>query len=383
MQENSSVYNHDSLSSNWMSSHKWYLEILGALIMSKTKAIFHLAIILLLVGGFFCFSQWRTAFYIAAATLAVMLVWQIVRALNPIYCLRKEESRITWSQIVLLASMGGWLLVVIKVLDINKDSPSYIIISVIGVVLGWIFQDTIKSVVAFFYLRANNLLRIGDWIEVDSRGIDGFVKGVSLTTVTLENWDNTTSAFPTYILHSEHFKNYQKILEGKTHGRRMLKTFIIDTGWIHTVSEGDMDRLEGIKNMTEECKAFLKWYVEDQKKDKNRDSVLNIELYRQYIYHYLMHHPHVSHEPRLVVRWLEQVHEGMPLQIYVFITDCSLAPFEWQQSQIIEHIIEALAWFNLKLYQSASGYDASNCNVNMAAEEADYRIKLKSNGEIP
>ena len=135
MQENSSVYNHDSLSSNWMSSHKWYLEILGALIMSKAKAIFHLAIILLLIGGFFCFSQWRTAFYIAAATLAVMLVWQIVSALNPIYCLRKEESRITWSQIVLLAAMGGWLLVVIKVLGINKESPSYIIVSVIGLIV--------------------------------------------------------------------------------------------------------------------------------------------------------------------------------------------------------------------------------------------------------
>ena len=382
MQENSSVYNHDSLSSNWMSSHKWYLEILGALIMSKTKAIFHLAIILLLIGGFFCFSQWRTAFYIAAATLAVMLVWQIVRALNPIYCLRKEESRITWSQIVLLAAMGGWLLVVIKVLGINKESPSYIIVSVIGVVLGWIFQDTIKSVVAFFYLRANNLLSIGDWIEVDSRGIDGVVKGVSLTTVTMENWDNTTSAFPTYILHSEHFKNYQKILDGKTHGRRMLKTFIIDTGWIHTMTDAEMERLESIKNIGEERLAFIKWYVDDQKKDKNRDSVLNIELYRQYIYHYLMHHSHVSHEPRLVVRWLEQVPEGVPLQIYVFITDCSLASFEWQQSQIIEHIIEALAWFNLKLYQSASGYDASNCNVKMAATEADYRIKLNSNGEI-
>lgn len=95
-----------------------------------------------------------------------------------------------------------------------------------------------------------------------------------------------------------------------------------------------------------------------------------------------MHHPHISHEPRLIVRWLEQVPEGLPLQVYVFITDCSLAPFEHQQSMIIEHIIEALAWFNLQLYQSASGYDASNCNINMADKEANYRRKTKDNGEI-
>ena len=95
-----------------------------------------------------------------------------------------------------------------------------------------------------------------------------------------------------------------------------------------------------------------------------------------------MRHPHVSHEPRLIVRWLEQVPEGMPLQVYAFITDSSLASFEWQQSQIIEHIIEALAWFDLQLYQSVSGYDASNCNVNIEEKRTDYRRKVKTNGEI-
>lgn len=95
-----------------------------------------------------------------------------------------------------------------------------------------------------------------------------------------------------------------------------------------------------------------------------------------------MHHPHVSHEPRLIVRWLEQMPEGIPLQIYVFITDCNLAAFEWQQSQIIEHAIEALAWFNLQLYQSASGYDVGNCNVKIADKGADYRRKLTKNGKI-
>lgn len=80
---------------------------------------------------------------------------------------------------------------------------------------GWIFQDTIRSVVAFFYLRLNGLLKIDDWIEVKAHGIDGVVRGISLTTVVIENWDNGTSSFPTHILQSENFKNYQKILAGK------------------------------------------------------------------------------------------------------------------------------------------------------------------------
>lgn len=372
---------HNSLSSNWMSSHQWFLEILGAMIISKVKAIVHLMILLLIVGVFFFTPGWRNLCYFAAATLGVVMVWEVVRTLNPIYCLRKEESRITWSQIFLLVSLGGWILVVIRILNINQKSPSYIIISVVGVVLGWIFQDTIKSVVAFFYLRANNLLRIGDWIEVTSHGIDGYVKRITLTTVTLENWDTTTSAFPTYILHSEHFKNYQHMLEGKTHGRMMLKTFIIDTGWIHTMSAEEIDKLKSIDNLAEDKKRHLDWFLSNLSQQQ-RHSVLNIELYRQYLYHWLMHHPHISHEPRLIVRWLEQVPDGMPLQIYVFITDTTLAAFEWQQAQIMEHAIEALAWFNLKLYQTASGYDASNCNVSMHHEGVNYRRNIDDHGEI-
>lgn len=371
--------NHNSLSSNWMSSQKWYLEILGALILSKVKAMVNILIALALIGGIIFYKQGREALYLAAATLAVLIVWHVVRVLNPIYCLRKKETRITWSQIFLLLPFGGWLLVLIGVLNVNKNSPSYIIVSVIGVVLGWIFQDTIKSVVAFFYLRANDLLKIGDWIEVPSRGIDGMVKSITLTTVRIENWDTTTSAFPIYILHSEHFKNYQKMLEGKTHGRQMKKTFIIDTGWIHTMSMEELDKLYGImQTISPEKKEFLEWFANKHAKP----GVMNIELYRQYIYHWLMHHKHVSHEPRLIVRWLEQVPEGMPLQIYAFITDCSLASFEWQQSQIIEHVIETLAWFNLQLYQAASGYDASNSNIMLVKEKANYRRDFKNNGEI-
>lgn len=404
---------HTSLSSNWMSSKKWYLQILGALISSKTKiialplALMSIALLIAAAFNYFpellrtiggmeyphyllgkvCGSEHlpllKQLILFAAATLIVIIVWHVVRTLTPIYCLLKAESRITYSQIALLASFGIWLICTVMIFNIgsgSNDNPSHsVIIAIIGAVLSWIFADTIKSVVAFFYLRANNLLKIGDWIQAPSHGIDGVVKQITLTTVTLENWDTTKSSFPTYILHSGHFKNNQDMLDGKTYGRRMMKTFIIDTGWIHTMSDEDINKLKGISNLDAEKKEFLNWFLSNQ---TTKASVLNIELYRQYVYHWLMHHPHISHEPRLVVRWLEQVPEGLPLQVYAFITDSSLAPYEWQQSQIIEHIIEALAWFHLQLYQSASGYDASNCNVNMMETEANYRRKIKDNGEI-
>ena len=44
--------------------------------------------------------------------------------------------------------------------------------AVIGGVLGWIFQDTIKGVFAFIYLRMNSLLHIGDWIELPKHDVE-------------------------------------------------------------------------------------------------------------------------------------------------------------------------------------------------------------------
>ena len=71
----------------------------------------------------------------------------------------------------------------------------------------------------------------------------------------------------------------------------------------------------------------------------------------------------------------------MPLQVYVFITDGGAAAFEWQQSLIVEHIIESLDWFGLRLYQSPSAYDVGNSNIYLTNESATY-IKEINNGKL-
>lgn len=352
---------------------KWYLAILNILVISLCVVVGFL-----LLARVFCEYRQFHFFRITTFTLSVTLLWRVsvvVQKLNTIFCLRKQETRITWSQIILLIVIGLFVISLVEFLNPQKDSPEATMLGGAGLVLGWIFQDTIKSVAAFFYLRANGLLKIGDWIEVEPQGIDGIVKRVSLTTVTLENWDTTTSAFPTFILHSQHFKNNQKMMDGKTQGRQMQKTFIFDTGWIQYLKGEELDTLKKrIAKYNPSMTAFYDYYIEKLREEKvEADKILNIQIFRHYIYHWLMQHEHISHEPRLIVRWLEQKNEGLPLQIYAFITDSYLAPFEWQQSQIIEHIVESMAWFNLQLYQSASGYDASNSNITMVNEQADYK----------
>ena len=286
----------------------------------------------------------------------------VITNLNKLYSLRKQESRITISQIILLAIFGICLTSIVFALGIKKDDNSFIIVSTFGAVLGWIFQDTIKSVAAFFYLRANGLLKIGDWIEVKSHSINGIVRSITLTTVQIENWDTTTSAFPVYILHAEHFKNNQRMLAGKTHGRQMARTFIIDTGWIHPLSDEEAIYLRNNLN-TDVC----------FKLSAIKKGELNIHAFRRYLYHWLMQHTHVCQQPRLFVTWKEQTKEGLPLHIHIFINDTKWEAFEWQQSEITEHVIQSLEMFNLQLYQSPSGYDASNSNIHLTEVEANYR----------
>lgn len=359
-----------------LSSKKCHRLIFGALIKTRYERII---ISIALVTPFAAYVLWRTGWVllskimiVSLASLILWCVWFVTKTLNEIFSLRKQETHITWSQIVLLAAFGFWIVVLVCCINLKKDNPAdTAIVGVFGAVLGWIFQDTIKSVAAFFYLRANGLLQIGDLITVPSRNIEGFVRTISLTTVTIENWDTSTSAFPTYILHAEHFKNSQRMIKGKTLGRLMQKTFIIDSGWIHPLTTNDVKRLH---QHLDTDRIFKQQEVVSDK--------LNIEVFRLYIYHWLMNNPHVSQQPRLIVRWLEQTSEGIPLQLFVYLTDTMLDAFEWQQSQIMEHVVKALGWFDLQLYQSPSGYDASNSNIYLTQQTADYHKKNEENAKL-
>lgn len=357
--------------SHYCMSGKWYVfQIIGAVLKSYWCIIFMTLLLFLIIlqipkvatricdGNYLPPSSICSKIVIiAVCSIFFGLTAYVMTNLNKLYSLRKQETRITISQIILLTTFGICLTIIVYCLGIKQNDNGFIIITTFGAVLSWIFQDTIKSVVAFFYLRANGLLNIGDWIEVSYHGINGIVRSITLTTVQIENWDTTTSAFPVYILHAQHFKNNQRMLEGRTHGRLMSKSFIIDTGWIHTVSEEDA---KIIKKNIDTHDFFI------------QPGELNIHLFRRYIYHWLMQNPHICQQPRLFVAWKEQTNEGLPLQIYAFINDTKWEAYEWQQSAIIEHVIQALNLFNLQLYQSPSGYDASNSSIHLTDVKANY-----------
>ena len=366
-----------------LASENIWRQIFGAMIQWRSRSIwtFVLLIMPLTIGISFILSPHD---YIPFIEFFVVnfVVWHTImvcRRLKAVLNLRNKDTSVTWCYLTMLAAMGLWLICFVIIFDIRNNGKVAAVLGIFGTLLGWIFQDKIKGVVTFLHLRMHHLLKVGDWIEIDKLGVDGIVQRMTLTSVTLYNWDTTSSTIPMSALQSEHFINLQNMRDGKTYGRRMLKTFIMDTSWFRTLSKEEIDRLqETIGNISntsieEEQDSIMT----NLSRDEIKDGVLNAQLYRLYIHHWLMNHPHVSQQPRLIVRWQEQKEGGMPLQIYAFIIDSSIASFEWQQSQIIEHIIKSMDWFGLRLYQSPSAFDVSNNNVYLTNRPSSYTKEVE------
>ena len=285
-------------------------------------------------------------YYIGSVTAITLLIISTCLTLSDVYSLLKKEEALTRCQITILFAIGLWIIGFLLIFDINQNKPYYLALLIIGSMLGWIYKDTLKGITAFVHLRINHLLKIGDWIQVPKYNVDGEVRRVTLTTVTVYNWDTTTSSLPTSVLHTDHFINVQRMAEGKTYGRQMIKTFYINNKFIHPLSNDEAENIQQ-RLVMNEGPHYLQV-------NEVREGVLNIQLFRLYTYHWLMNHPDVSHKPWVLARWMDPDEHGTPLQIYIYLKKYDLPEFEWSQSQIIEHIIASLDWFGLQLFQSRS-----------------------------
>lgn len=352
----------DSIYRKNISSPRLGRQIVGALIQWRPKHFlaFVLLITPLSVGISMLLSPGELSpmLHLFGLNLVMWLIVKVCKSLTNTFSLNRNENGITGCQIIILTAIGMWIIGFALIFNVQTNAKVASAIGIIGVVMSWIFQDRIKGVAAFLHFRMHHLLNIGDWIQVPSREVDGQVKRVTLTSVTLYNWDTTTSTIPISILQSEHFINLQSMAEGRTYGRLMRKVFVFDTCWIRTITETEAKKLRSAAN---DVSKYLP-------ADEIKAGALNARLYRLYLYHWLMNNPYVSQQPRLMVRWREPKESGMALELYLFLTDSDIPLFEWRQSQIIEHVSTSMQWFGMKLYQRPSSYAVSNANVRLAGK---------------
>ncbi len=217
-----------------------------------------------------------------------------------------------------------------------------------------VFQDTIKGFVGSIQLSVNDMLRIGDWIAVGPA--DGNVLEINLTTVKVQNWDNTITTIPTYTLVSSPFTNWRGMTESG--GRRIARTINID---VNTIRYCTHEMLEKYKHYSlikdyiiqrqEDIEEYNKANEIDTSEIMNGRQQTNLGIFRAYIKAYLNNNPKLNHNLTMMVRQMQPTEFGVPLQIYAFSSDKQWVNYEEIQSDIFDHIISAATMFDLRIYQ--------------------------------
>lgn len=215
-------------------------------------------------------------------------------------------------------------------------------------VISFIFKDTLMGLVAGVQLSANNMLKVGDWIEMPSRGIDGMVEEVSLTTIKVRAWNNTVQTIAPYLLVSEPFYNWQAMRD--TGGRRVKRSINIDMTSVRLMSEDDIEELK--RN-----EAISKAMADIKTTTEEGEAVTNLDLYMRVVNRYIDCHPRVNHTMIAMVRQLQPNEWGLPIELYFFTKDVNWVPYEHLQAEVISYIIALAPHFGIRLYQAPSGQD--------------------------
>jgi len=226
-----------------------------------------------------------------------------------------------------------------------------------------IFKDAILGLVAGFQLSVNNMVMVGDWIEMPGRGADGEVVDVSLTTVKVQNWDKTITTIPTYSLISDSFKNWRGMSESG--GRRIKRSLNIDLRTIQFADESLLKRFKGIRILgpyLEQKLSDIQQHNDDVGDDLaeliNGRRLTNVGTFRAYCLAYLRNHPKIhTNGMTLLVRQLAPNEKGLPIELYAFANDTAWANYEDIQGDIFDHLLSILSEFQLSAFQEPSGAD--------------------------
>jgi miniconductance mechanosensitive channel len=257
------------------------------------------------------------------------------------------------------------ILTTILAVSLLMDKSPLILLSGLGAlsaVLLLIFKDPILGLVAGIQLSANNMLAVGDWLEMPKYGADGDVVDIALTTVKVRNWDKTITTIPTYALISDSFKNWRGMSEAG--GRRIKRSIHVEMSSVCFLSKEQLGELKKAQLLSDYIASTIT-EIEKENIDKKADMTViqngrrmtNVGTFRKYLVSYLKNHPKIHQGMTLIVRQLEPTTFGLPIEIYAFTNTTSWNAYEDIQSDIFDHIIAVLPAFSLRVHESPTGND--------------------------
>ncbi|WP_166839099.1 mechanosensitive ion channel family protein [Rheinheimera pleomorphica] len=302
------------------------------------------------------------AFMVLTVALALSNLLDLV---NSIYE-ERPDAKIRpikgYIQVVKIVIYAVTLILIIAALF---DRSPLILLSGLGAmaaVLMLIFQDTILSLVASVQISSNDVLRVGDWVEMPQLNADGDVIDIALHTVKIQNWDKTITTIPTRRFMTDPFKNWRGMQESG--GRRIKRCILLDQQSVHFLDAEQKKRLGRFKllkdylaSKQQEIDDWNTQLAEEGKEPVNTRRITNIGTFRVYIERYLQSHPGIHQQMTLMARQLPVTADGLPLELYCFTNTTAWLKYESIQSDIFDHLLAILPEFGLRVYQHPSGMD--------------------------
>ncbi len=281
-----------------------------------------------------------------------------------------------------------WIAAVLLVVATLINKSPVLLLSGLGAmtaVLMLVFQDTILSLVASVQLASQDMLRVGDWIEMPSQNADGDVIDIALNVVKVSNWDKTISTIPTHRFITQSYKNWRGMQE--TGGRRIKRALLIDQTSVRFLTDAereDLRRLALIDEYLEEKRQELEQYnakLLDAGKDPiNTRRVTNLGTFRAYITAYLRTNPRIHPTLFQLVRQLAPSETGIPLEIYCFTASVKWADYEQAQADLFDHLLAMIPVFGLRLHQAPTGQDMKEAVAQLVPPRSEGASRLGATG---
>ncbi len=263
----------------------------------------------------------------------------------------------------------------ILILATLMDESPIIFFSGLGAmtaILMLVFQDTILSFVAGVQLTANSLIRVGDWIEMPPFGADGFVIDIALNTVSVQNWDKTITVIPTHKFLQNSFKNWRGMQQSG--GRRIKRAINLDMTSVRFLSTEEITHFrqfqllrDYVDRKVQELEEYNRTHNPDGDSIVNARRLTNLGMLRAYVTEYLRRHPMIHQELTFLVRQLAPGPDGIPLEIYVFVSDVRWAVYEGVQADVFDHMLAMIPEFGLRVFQQPSGADLGGLGQKLEA----------------
>lgn len=305
----------------------------------------------------------RTLALVYALFILVMTFGRILDAMHAysaqISYLRNKPVR-SYMQIIKIIA---WILATICAISLMMNKSPMVFLTGLGAisaVMILVFKDTILGFIASIQVSAYDSVRVGDWITIQGKGVDGTVLDVAVNTVKIRNFDNTIITIPTYDLVSFSVQNWRGMTESG--GRRIKRSILIDITTIKFCNKElltKLSKLHFLTNYLDNSWQEIERYNTEQNIDKslpaNGRELTNIGLFRAYVESYLRNNNKIHKGMTFLIRQLQPTSTGLPLEIYVFTNDTNWVNYESIQADIFDHLLATLPIFELRAFQFSTG----------------------------